>query len=206
MSNSLKDQLLQLGFKQAAPAREERKPRHGGKPPGPRQQQGRPHGRADAAGKRQPGRGPDAAAANAAEIDLARAYALRQRQEQSERAREEQARQAEAKARREARQKLAQLLEGKALNAADAELARHFEFGGKIRRVHVTEPQFRAINAGELGVVQLGGRYVLVEAGVARDAAALVPGALALLVDPASTEGGDEYADPRYRVPDDLVW
>src|SRR5690606_7968131 len=130
----------------------------------------------------------------------------RQRQEQSERAREEQARQEEARLRREARQKLAQLLDGKAQNQAEAELARHFEFGSKIRRVHVTDAQFRAINAGTLGVVQLNGRFRLVDAALAREAAAILPGCLALLVDPHAPASADDYGDPRYQVPDDLVW
>jgi len=241
MSDSLKDQLMQLGFKpKVEPRRDERRP---GKPPhargGERSHDGRPEQRgagrrapdarvadgrrgggdarkraprpagqpgAGPAGARQPGAAQARAGKSGAEMDLARAYALRQRQEQAERAREEQARQEEARLRREARQKLAQLLDGKAQNQADADLARHFEFGGKIRRVHVTEPQFKAINAGELGVVQLAGRYLLVDAAVAREAAALLPASLALLVDPNATDGGDDYSDPRYVVPDDLVW
>jgi uncharacterized protein YaiL (DUF2058 family) len=40
----------------------------------------------------------------------------------------------------------------------------------------------------------------------ARAANALLPGVLALLVDPASTTGEDGYADPKFQVPDDLVW
>src|SRR5690606_14077704 len=145
-------------------------------------------------------------AAREGEMDLGKAYALRQQAEKEERRRAEQARQEQARLKREAKQKLAQLLEGKARNAPEAELPRHFEFAGKIRRVYVTEAQFKAINAGELGVVQHAGRYLVVDAAVAREAAAVMPGSLALLVDPDAPEGGDEYSDPRYRVPDDLVW
>lgn len=236
MSDSLKDQLMQLGFQpKVEPRRDDTArnrspggPRHGKHGAGERGargaggQGGKPGARGpgtpgqgdhasapDAAGRGRRGRGAghgQPAAKRDGEMDLAQAYALRQRQEQAERAREEHARQEEARLRREARQKLAQLLEGKAQNQADAELARHFEFGGKIRRVHVTEAQFKAVNAGELGVVQLAGRYLLVDAGIAREAAAIVPGSLALLVDPGAVEGGDDYADPRYQVPDDIVW
>lgn len=216
MSDSLRDQLLQLGFK--APARPKDEQRRGAGPGRPRKEgvsrgdrpaqgaqsdrgKGRPQerrGGTGAPGRKGPGKG--------SEMDLARAYAMRQQAEKAERQREEQARQEEARRKREARQALAQLLEGKAQNVADAELPRHFEFGGKIRRVYVTDAQFKAINAGELGVVQLAGRYLVVDRAVARDAAAILPAALALLVDPDAPEGGDEYADPRYRVPDDLVW
>ena len=200
MSDSLRDQLLQLGFKPAPKPKDQR--RDGArKDAGRARRDGAPSKpAAQGAAKRKGGR------PGGSEMDLGKAYALRQQAEKAERQRAEQARQEEARRKREARQKLAQLLEGKARNAPDAELPRHFEFGGKIRRVYVTEAQFKAINAGELGVVQNAGRYLLVDASVAREADAILPGALALLVDPNAPEGGDEYSDPRYQVPDDLVW
>ena len=71
---------------------------------------------------------------------------------------------ATATTRRESRARLAVLLQGKALNDPAADIARHFEYGGKIKRIHVTADQLKALNAGELGVVQLDGRYVLVAA------------------------------------------
>ena len=43
-------------------------------------------------------------------------------------------------------------------------------------------------------------------ARVRREAKAIFPDAIALEVDPNAPPGSDEYADPQYRVPDDLVW
>ena len=102
--------------------------------------------------------------------------------------------------------KVAALLKEKPLNAADAELTRHFEYNGKIRRVHVTDVQLKSLNAGELGVVQLDGRYLLVDALLAREVHALLPNLVALLVDPNLPAADDPYADPQFQVPDDLVW
>ncbi|MDY0022040.1 DUF2058 family protein, partial [Arenimonas caeni] len=99
-----------------------------------------------------------------------------------------------------------ELLKDKALNAAEAEHARHFEYGGKIRRVYVTPDQLKALNAGELAVVQLDGRYLLVTAALADEVAALLPSLVALKVDPDAPAGDDPYADPQYQIPDDLVW
>ena len=76
------------------------------------------------------------------------------------------------------------MLEGKALNDAAAEIARHFEYGGKIKRVHVTPEQLVALNRGELGVVQSDGRYLLVTAAVLAQAKAIFAPAVALKVDP----------------------
>ena len=140
------------------------------------------------------------------EIDLAKAYAIRAQKEKDERIEAERVKQEAARIKREAKAKVAELLKDKSLNAADAELTRHFEYNGKIRRVHVTEAQLKALNAGELAVVQLDGRYLLVDAVLALEVKALLPSLIALLVDPDAPTVDDPYADPKYVVPDDLVW
>ncbi len=122
--------------------------------------------------------------AGGSEFDLGKAYALRAQTEKDERIAAEKAKQEEARLRREARAKLTVLLEGKALNDANAEHARHFEYGGKIKRVHVTPEQLAASNRGELGVLQSDGRYLLVSAEVLAEAEAIFPPAIALKVDP----------------------
>ena len=202
MSDTLRDQLLGLGFKpQPKPERKpERKPddrRQHGKPA--RQDARKPQARKPQARSGQP-RGSQA------DIDLAKAYAIRAQREKDERIEAERVKQEAARERREARAKLAQLMQGKALNDPAAEIARHFEYGGKIKRIHVTEAQLRALNAGELGVIQLDGRYVLVDAATLKLAGDTFAPAVALRVDPDAPAGDDPYADPRYQVPDDLVW
>ena len=145
MSDSLRDQLLGLGFK--APAKPERKP--------PERKHERKPDRTPAAA-RKPGnhaaKRPHARAPRE-DIDLAKAYAIRAQKEKDERIEAERRKQEAARLRREAQARLAQLVEGKALNDPAAEIARHFEYGGKIKRVHVTEAQLKALNAGELGVL-----------------------------------------------------
>jgi uncharacterized protein YaiL (DUF2058 family) len=209
MSN-LRDQLLGLGFKPAPkPERPaERKPggpkaKPQGKPPHARQghpaakpQQQRPMHKP---GPKQPPRTRE-------EIDLAKAYALRAQREKDERIAAEAAKQEEARKRREARAKLTELVKDKALNAADADIARHFPYGGKIKRIYVTADQLKALNAGELGVLQLDGRYLLVSAEMIAQTEEIFPAAIALKVDPNASYEDDPYADPKYQVPDDLVW
>jgi uncharacterized protein YaiL (DUF2058 family) len=140
------------------------------------------------------------------EMDLAKAYAIRAQKEKEERIEAERLRQEEARLRREAKAKLAEFLKDKALNDPAAEIARHFPYGGKIKRIHVTEVQLKALNAGELGVVQLDGRYLLVPATLLAEVEAIFAPAVALRVDPDAPAGDDPYADPQYQVPDDLVW
>jgi uncharacterized protein YaiL (DUF2058 family) len=187
MSDSLRDQLLKAGF--AAKPRTE--PRRGRPQPQPRPQpQARP--------QPSPPVPPRAPRRPQGEIDLAKAYALRDRTERE--AREREARQAEQRARerKERRQKLATLLNGNALNAAEADIPRHFPHANKIRRIHVNAEQLPRLNGGELAVVQCAGRYLLVTRETGLAARAIDADALVLLCDPlVADEDG---------VPSDLVW
>jgi len=229
MSKSLRDQLLGLGYEPAAkPERQpERKPeparrpdhaarRDAGRPSGnaadarARPAQGRPEsrerpaaGRPDSRNRRPPAAAP---ARPKQEFDLGKAYALRAQKEKDDRIETERLKQEEAKLRREAKAKLAILLKDQALNDPAAEIARHFEYGGKIKRIHVSAEQLRALNAGELGVAQMDGRYLLIPMPLLLEAEAIFPASVALKVDPNAPASDDPYGDPAYQVPDDLVW
>ena len=203
MSISLRDQLLGLGFKDAPKPKPDNRPKnaphkpkvgqggrpaHAGKPA-----QGKPHPQQHKPRTRE-------------DIDLAKAYAIRAQKEKDERIEAERVKQEEARIRREAKAKLDVFLKDKALNAAEADHVRHFEYGGKIKRIHVTAEQLKALNAGELGVVQTNGRYLLVDAATLLEAEAIFAQAVALKVDPDAPAQDDPYSDPQYQVPDDLVW
>jgi uncharacterized protein YaiL (DUF2058 family) len=205
MSDTLRDQLLGLGFKPSPkPAREHDKRGKGAVAKTQsaiaktKNAPGIKSGR-DAPRRDKPKRSRE-------EIDLAKAYAIRAQKEKAERIEAERQKQEAARQRREARAKLAELLKDKALNAADAEIARHFPYGGKIKRIYVTAEQLTRLNAGELGVVQLDGRYLLVDAATLAQTEALYSPAVALKVDPDAPAEADPYSDPKYQVPDDLVW
>lgn len=184
MGDSLREQLLKSGLvKQVRDeSRTPKKGRH--EPP------------AKSSGKRPPRQ----KGGSAEEIDLARAYAMRAQTEAAERKRAEREAEERARLKRERRARVQKLLDGKALNKADAEQARHFEYGGKIRRVYVTPEQLASLNAGELGVIQHGGRYTLVTREVAEAIRAVDADAVALLAEPSSAGADDEG------IPDDLVW
>lgn len=206
MSNSLRDQLLGLGFKKPEPPKRDPRPKPA--PQGTRPTQGKPGARqagVPAGGKPKRPHAPRPPRSRE-DIDLAKAYAIRAQKEKDERIEAERIRQEEARVRREAKARLAELMAGKGLNAADAEHVRHFEYGGKIKRIHVTAAQLKALNAGELGVVQLDGRYLLVDAATLVLAEDTFAPAVALKIDPDAPPQDDPYADPQYQVPDDLVW
>lgn len=216
MSDTLRDQLLGLGFTSAP--KPERKPdqRRDGRP------QGKPGGRPSAAGNHKPAHGKPAALhgkpgqgrsqqgarkpRSQEDIDLAKAYAIRAQREKDERIEAERQKQEEARLRREARAKLDELIKDKGLNDPNADIARHFPYGGKIKRIYVNAEQLKALNAGELGVLQQNGRYLLVTAALLAEAEALFAPSVALKVDPNAPVEADPYADPQYQVPDDLVW
>jgi uncharacterized protein YaiL (DUF2058 family) len=175
----LRDQLLKAGFVQK-PVEKSKPPSAVGKP--------KMHVHAK----------PHPPKRKEAEIDLARAYAQRANAERSERDQAQREAERIAREKKERKQKLTALLAGKALNAGDADVARHFPHGNKIRRIYCTQEQLEKLNRGELAVAQLAGRYLLVERDIALQAQTIQPDALVLLCDPHAPAEDD--------VPADLMW
>ena len=141
MGDSLRDQLLKSGI--VKQVRDEKRPLQTHDKPA-RPGAGKPGGK----GAKRAGDRPR----DQAEIDLARAYAMRAQTEAAERKRAEREAAEQARIKRERKAQVQKLLDGQALNKADADQARHFEYGGKIRRVYVDAAQLVALNAGDLGV------------------------------------------------------
>lgn len=193
MADSLRDLLLKSGIVKQIQSERVREPR-------PSSPAGQGAGKSKGKGGKPSPHAARRSPQSQQEIDLAKAYAMRAQAETRERKRVEQEAAEQARLRRERKQKIQKLLEGKALNKAEAEHARNFEHGGKIRRVHVDSAQLVALNAGELGVVQQGGRYLLVDREIAEQVREIDPGPLVLLVDPNAKDAGDDG------VPDDLIW
>lgn len=203
MADSLRDQLLKSGI--VKQVREQpRPPSQGGAQRNRSGNQSRAEGQASsgtkAAASRPPRREPPARK-HTDEIDLAKAYAIRAQTDAQERRRAEREAVEQARIKRENKLKVAALMKDQELNKADADQVRHFEYGGKIRRVHVDVAQLSALNAGELGVVQQAGRYVLVSQAIAEQVRAITPSLVAVLVDPTAVPGVGEDG-----VPDDLMW
>jgi uncharacterized protein YaiL (DUF2058 family) len=178
MSNSLRDALRQAGVLEQFRTHARREGRQAGKGKGGRTGSRPAHASARPEGQTRNDPRQDE------EIDLARAYALRAQAEQREREEKARAEREAAERRRRQREQIAALVEGRTLNRGDAEVVRNFEYGGKIRRVYVTEEQLDQVNDGRLGVVQMRGHYLLVERALAEEVRAIDPNAVALLVDP----------------------
>jgi uncharacterized protein YaiL (DUF2058 family) len=185
MADSLRDQLLKSGI--VKQLKDEKRPQ---------QTVPRPH---VSPAKGKPPHKPKPARSDG-EIDLAKAYAIRAQKDAEERKHAEREAAEQARLKRERKAKVQKLLEGQLLNKVDADQVRHFEYGGKIRRVYVDAAQLVDLNAGKLGVVQNGGRYLLVTQAAAEQIRELDPHLVALLVDPAAAGVDDDG------IPDDLMW
>lgn len=204
MADSLRDQLLKSGIvKQVRDEKAAQAP-----PPRTSRPQGSNASRPQGGNKGKPGEGnrrppqqqQRKPAPTSGEMDLARAYAIRAQEEAAARRKIEQAAAEEARRRKERKRLLQEALDGKALNKPDVDQVRHFPYGDKIRRVHVDAGQLMALNKGELGVVQHGGRYLLVSRATIDAVLVIAPEQVALLVDPDAVNEGDDG------VPDDLMW
>jgi len=197
MADSLRDQLLKSGLVQKL--KSEAKPQ---RPAAPAQKSKAPP-QAQRQGQRQGQPLPQRSHApakpkTAHEMDLASAYSRRAQAERQERESAQREAERVAREKRERKQKLTTLLEGKALNSESADMPRHFPHGNKIRRIYCTKEQLAALNCGELAVVQLAGRYLLVASEIAVQAQAIQPETLVLLCDPSAPAEDD--------VPADLMW
>jgi len=175
MSESLRDQLLKAGLVRKAKP-DNKVPPKPARPPAPK-----------------PPPQP-----KEADVDLARAYAQRAQVERAERERAQREAERIARENKARKQKLAALLAGNALNASDADVPRHFPHGNKIRRIYCTKEQLEKLNRGDLAVVQLAGRYLLVERDIGVQAQAIQAESLVLLCDPNAPTEDD--------VPADLMW
>ena len=178
--SSLRDALRQAGLSESKKRDKRAKPRRG-----------------QGGAKRQP--------TATAEVDLAEAYRARRLAEKQETAQKKQAKLAAQEARRQRNLALEAILKDQSLNAADADVARFFEYGGRIRRVLCTAEQRNKLNAGELAVVMFRGRALLVTPIIAQQVAALAADAVPDLTsdEPSQDKDEDEGYPP---VPDDLIW
>ena len=195
MADSLRDQLLKSGLVQKL--RNEARPVERPLRPARIDNKGRPTGAGQARANSKANPNPNRTR-NQEEMDLARAYGLRDRAEREQRDLERKQAEQRARDKAERKQKLAALLADKALNKVDAELPRHFPHGNRICRVHCTADQLAELNSGALAVVQYRGRYLLVTRDVGLEAGGISPESLVLLCDPDSTSEDD--------VPEDLIW
>ena len=214
MADSLRDQLLALGFARSKPAEKPKdvsrdRPDRGADSRRPNDQRGDRSRGAPPHGKGKPPQGAQrhdqgqqrrdhGAPKPKGEVDLAQAYALRARTEREAKEREQREAAERTRLKKERKEKIANLLKDASLNAKDADVARNFPHGDKIRRVYVTAEQLAQLNRGELGVVQLAGRYLVVTREIALAAQAIDEAALVLLPDPNAPAEDD--------VPPDLVW
>ena len=155
--------------------------------------------------RKQAGQGAaDKAPGKPQKTDLERAWIARRKAEQAEKERVKQARVADQEARRLRNLKLDKIVEGKVLNVEEAEIPRYFEHLGRIRRVLCTAEQRQALNEARLGLVNLRGRYLIVEPEVLEQYRQLADD---LVPDLTGAEPEDESESGDYPpVPDDITW
>ena len=150
------------------------------------------------------------------EPSLAALYKARELEEQRQKQAIVAQAEAKARAKRERKQQVQGLLttyaqatgaSSLATESTDAQVARHFEYARKIRRIYLSEAQRTALNAGELGVVQMDGRFSLLPIELVQQIQQLAPEFIALCgKSEESATAESDYQDPKFQVPDDIVW
>jgi len=184
LSLSIRDQLLNVGLLKPGEARSKKSPpaRHAAAPP--------------------------LKPADSAELTLEKAYQARVTEEKRLIAEKKQQAEQKALEKRDRKHKALALIAGQSRNLPQATELRYFSYSGKIRSIYVSSEQRAAINTAALGIVQMDGRFHLVDANIAEQIREIAPEFIALygLALEPEPSPGNEYADPKYQVPDDLIW
>ncbi len=154
--------------------------------------------------KQKQGRGK----AGSDEVDLAKAYAEKARQEKIERDRELNRQRQERQQRKAIAAQIKQLVDENRIKERDGEVAYNFTAGTKIKRLYLSETAHKNVSNGVWCVVNCHGRFELVPASIAdkiaeRDEKAVVVDNRGAADNKPSDED-DPYAG--YEVPDDLMW
>lgn len=179
MSDSLQNQLMALGLARDKPKKKHQAPSR--KPTKPRS------------------RPQDGGQNKAGEFSLAKAYALKKRDEQKQADRSRQKKLAEDRERRLLNNQIREIVKAHRLNRDDAEISRNFIFRSRIRKIHVSAGQLKGLNAGDLGIAYLSGGYHL----LAKEHAEAVHRLSGEHVVDLSSEAEDDGDHP---VPDDISW
>jgi hypothetical protein len=176
MSNSLQEQLLQLGLVNKSKVQQAKKEKR----------------------KQKQDRRPATARSSVAQA-VARAEADKAARDR-ELNRQKEIKQA-AKARRAL---LRQFIEQNRLNAPSADQAYNFVHGSSVKRLYVTGAQREQLVAGKLAIAQSGDRYYLVGLETAAKIRNLSPTTFVFIAQQEAGDKDDPYAG--FQVPDDLMW
>ena len=190
MSKSLQDQLLSLGL-----ARKKSRPVKKGA--GQKKHSTNTRGRNSS---KDPVKGAgNIARESGAEMSLDQAYALRKKEEQQQVETARKLKQEEVRRRRQLNKEIGAIVNSHRLNDPKAEVPRNFMYKGRIRKIHLTPEQLKALNKGELGIAYLTGSYHL----LTHEHITAVRQLSEEHVPDLSSESED---DEEFPVPDDLVW
>ncbi len=112
---------------------------------------------------------------------------------------------AEKAARRATYEQIRQLVTTHQVPRVETDDYYNFQDELRIARIPVTPPLRASLVNRELAIVRCDGRYAFVPLAVGEQIGTLAPKALSHIYSPSSISVQD-YEDPKYAVPDDLVW
>ena len=212
MSKSLQDQLKALGLaKEPVPkpvAKNIQKPNSGSPQPARRLKENPLQAQLKQTKAKQakpqdnalkPSRQPGPPTVDGGNLTLEQAYVLLEQQLRAEAEASKESKRLEDLKRRQINNAIKAIVEPHRLNDPAAEVARHFTYKGRIRKVSVTLEQFKALNDGKLGLVYLSGGYHVLETEHINQVRTLSEDHV-----PDLSGGAEE--EEQFPVPDDLIW
>lgn len=191
MADSLRDQLLQAGFKQKPSEPTSRKPR-GAKPGGGKNSKRSAHS-AGAHASGQPGTSGGKGKRRAATAHTSNAAATKKAEEA-----------ALIEQRRAIKGKIKALIEDHAVKEFAGDTVYRFTLQNRIRELHVSEPIRQQLVDNQLIITRLNGTTYLVPEPISHQIRELNPDWAIVKPANASSDNVDGYDD--FPIPDDIIW
>lgn len=187
MTDSLREQLLQAGFKEKTPKKNSDTKKSGSK-----KQSGKNPGSKARRGHKNTGGGKPAGAPE-------------KRSKAAEEAAEVAAHEAKKQAEKKAiKDKIRLLIEEHKIKDHAGDVAYSYQVGTRVRQMFVKQEYQTKLSVGELVITRLNGNTLLIPPDVADQVLALNSDWAIIRFDDKTTDSDPDYAD--YQIPDDLTW
>lgn len=199
MTDSLRDQLLQAGFKEKTPKKDS-----GGKKTGGTKNGGTKNGRTNN-GTTKKGATKKGAQKHTGKSPSTKPSGPGKRSKAAEEAAEVAAHEAKKLAEKKAvKEKIRTLIEEHQIKDHAGDVAYSYQVGSRVRQMFVKQEYQTKLSAGELVITRLNGNTLLIPPETAEKVLALNSDWAIIKIDDQSTETDPDYAD--YQIPDDLNW
>jgi uncharacterized protein YaiL (DUF2058 family) len=139
-------------------------------------------------------------------IDEEKLYLEKIRQEKIEKDKELNKKRLEELERKAIKAQVKQLIQSNTIKREQGDVPFQFTHDKKIKKIYLSEIQFRHLSKGLLSIASLDEDYIIVPAGVARKIRERDPAAIDYYFETCKQEENEDDPYKGFEIPDDLMW